>query len=302
MADKPSLQKIVLLLFIGVLGISISAIFVRLSTRETGLNNIGFSLFLAASRLIISSLIMFPLWQGISQAKFKPTAINYSLIAGTCLACHYVTWFLSLSYTTIAASTTIVTTNPIWVCLFSWIVFKEKPSRPTMLGIILALLGGLLIGSDGTLVGTENQTQLLGCFLALLSSWVYSVYFLAGREAQRQGLSTNHYAVTAYSVATLVLVPFPYLFNTAYLGYPLNVYLYVLLMAIFSQVIGQTCLNWSLRWISPVITTLAVMFEPIISGVLAYLFFQEVPSSLVLIGGTILLLGVGIAIVNIQKR
>ena len=298
MSSTPSSWKIGSLLFLGVFGISTAAIFVRLSTTTTGLDNIGFSLFLAASRLTISSLIMFPLWKGISKVELQRGAIISSLIAGVCLACHYVTWFLSLSHTTVAASTTIVTTNPIWVCLFSWFFFKEKPSRFTILGIALALFGGLLIGYDGTLSETLGKNQLLGYFLALIGSWVYSIYFLAGREAQRQGLGTGHYAVIAYGTAALVLLPFPYFFNTGYIGYPAIVYVYLFLMAVLSQVIGQTCLNWSLRWTSPVIVTLAVMFEPIFSGVLAYICFGEVPSPLVFIGGTILLSGVGIAAVN----
>ena len=46
--------KIFLILFFGVFGISTAAIFVKLATETTGLDGIGFSLFLAASRLIIS--------------------------------------------------------------------------------------------------------------------------------------------------------------------------------------------------------------------------------------------------------
>lgn len=298
MSPSPSYWKIGSLLLIGVVGISTAAIFVRLSTTATGLHGIGFSLFLAASRLTISSLIMFPLWRGLFKVELQRGAIPYSLIAGICLACHYVSWFLSLSYTTVAASTTIVTTNPIWVCLLSWVLFKEKPSRFTVLGIALALLGGLLIGYDGTLSENFGKNPFLGYFLALIGSWVYSIYFLAGREAQRQGLGTGHYAVIAYGTAALVLLPFPYFFNTGFVGYPVIVYLYLLLMAILSQVIGQTCLNWSLRWISPVIVTLAVMFEPVFSSILAYIFFNEMPSPLLVTGATILLFGVGIAAVN----
>jgi drug/metabolite transporter (DMT)-like permease len=298
MASTPSHWKIGTVLFIGVFGISTAAIFVRLSTITTGLDGIGFSLFLAASRLTISSLIMFPLWRGISNRELQPGAITYSLIAGICLALHYVSWFLSLSYTSIAASTTIVTTNPIWVCLLSWLFFKQRPSNLTVLGIILALLGGLLIGYDGTISENFGKNPLFGYFLALIGSWVYSIYFLVGREAQQKGLSTGHYAVIVYTTSALVLLPFPYFFNTDYIGYPAIVYVYLLLMAIVSQVIGQTSLNWSLRWISPVLVTLAVMFEPVFSGLLAYICFQEVPSPRLLIGAIVLLLGVGLAAVN----
>ncbi|WP_196521175.1 DMT family transporter [Nostoc sp. WHI] len=263
---KPSIWQIAFALLIGVFGISMAAVFVRLSSQKTGLNGIGFSLFLSASRLIVSSLLIFPLWKGLSQVKAQPGAFVYSVIAGICLAIHYVAWFLSLSYTSIAASVTIVTTNPIWVTLLYWILFKQKPMRQTLLGIFLALLGALIIAYDGAI--TESiiaDNPLLGNFLALIGSWVYSLYFLAGKEAQNKGLSTGIYAVIAYSSAGLVLLPLPYFFGSGYTGYPTIVYLYIFLMAVFSQVIGQTSLNWSLRWISPIIVTLAVMFEPVFS-------------------------------------
>ncbi|MBD2512194.1 EamA family transporter [Nostoc muscorum FACHB-395] len=296
---KPSSIKISLVLFIGVVGISIAAIFVRLSTQITGLNGIGFHIFLSASRLIISSLLMFPLWRGLSKLKSPREAFSYAVIAGICLAIHYVTWFLSLSYTSIAASATIVTTTPIWVVLLSWIFFKEKPSRLTLLGITLALIGGLLIGYDGAITANNlAKNPLLGNFLALIGSWMYSLYFLAGREAQSKGLSTGIYAVTAYGSAALILLPLPYFFDSGYTGYPAIVYLYIFLMAVFSQIIGQTFLNWSLRWTSPIIVTLAVMFEPVFSSIFAYAFFRELPSFLLLIGAAILLLGVGTAAVN----
>jgi drug/metabolite transporter (DMT)-like permease len=297
---KPSSLRIGAIVVLGVFGISTAAIFVRLSTIETGLDGIGFNLFLSASRLIVSSILMVPLWRGFFQAKPQSGAFAYSAIAGVCLAVHYATWFLSLSYTSIVASTTIVTTNPIWVALLSWIIFKEKPSRRTLLGITLSIFGGLLIGYDGAIVEAGSKNPLLGNLLALIGSWVYSLYFLAGREAQKRGLLTGTYAVIAYGAAAVALLPLPYFFGSGYSGYPVLVYLYVFLMAVISQVIGQTCLNWSLRWLSPVIVTLAVMLEPLFSGMLAYAFFKEIPSITLLTGTVIILLGVGVAATDLK--
>ena len=134
----------------------------------------------------------------------------------------------------------------------------------------------------------------------LVSAWVYSIYFLFGKEAQRKGLVTSLYAVIAYSASAITLFPLPYFFQTNYIGHPIIVYLYIFLMAIFAQIIGQNCLNLSLRWTSPIIVTLAVMFEPIFAGILAYIVFDEAPSYILLIGVTILLIGVGVTAVNLK--
>ncbi|MUG94779.1 EamA family transporter [Scytonema sp. UIC 10036] len=144
-----------------------------------------------------------------------------------------------------------------------------------------------------------STMKVRGCVLVLVSLQTQNITVLGFLKVQsRQGLSTAHYAVIVYGASALVLLSLPYFLKTGYISYPLIVYFYLLLMAILSQVIGQTGLNWSLRWISPVIVTLAVMFEPIFLAILAYLFFREVPSLLVFIGGTILLFGVAIAAIN----
>lgn len=102
----------------------------------------------------------------------------------------------------------------------------------------------------------------------------------------------------AYSAAAMFLFPLPLLFGASYTGYPEKVYLYVFLMAIFSQLIGHTSFNWAIRWISPTLVTLAILFEPISASLFGYLIFGEIPSNIVLLGGLILLMGVAIAVLG----
>ncbi|GAB4131337.1 MAG: DMT family transporter [Cyanobacteria bacterium J069] len=282
---------------------STAALFIRLSLQSAGMGGAGFSLFLAATRLSMAALILLPVWRGfprgaLLQGNSDATvrrSLFYSAGAGVFLALHFAAWITSLSYTSIAASTTLVTTNPVWVALLSWVWFKEKPSRMTSLGIAIALGGSLLIGL-GSSTGTSAGSQpLLGNMLALVGSWAVSFYFLLGREAQRQGLSIGHHAVLAYSVAALLLLPLPLLVGQGYTGYPAAVYLYTLLMALFPQAIGHTSLNWAVRWVSPTLVTLTILAEPVGSSILGFLVFQENPGSSVLMGAVIILLGVAIA-------
>ena len=123
-----------------------------------------------------------------------------------------------------------------------------------------------------------------------------SLYIVCGRQAQTQGLSLTSYIAIAYSSAALILLPLPLLLGANYQGYPKQVYLYGLLMAIFSQIIGHTSFNWALRWLSPTIVTLCILIEPVGSSSLAWIFLKESPSMGVVLGGLILLLGVAMAL------
>lgn len=236
-----------------------------------------------------------PTWRRTPWRQISRRAIFYALAAGVFLAFHFATWITSLSYTSIAAATTLVTSNPLWISLLSWWWFGEKPTARTALGIAIALIGGIFIslgGMEGTASGTN---PLLGNFLALVGSWAVSLYLLLGREAQRQGLAVGAYAIVAYGSAALVLLPLPGLFGASYTGYPTPVYFYILLTALLPQLVGHTSINWAVRWVSPTLITLLILFEPVCSSLLGYWLFAEVPTLWLLVGAVLLLLGVAIA-------
>lgn len=299
---QPLPWQVGLVLATGVIAVSTAAIFIKLAISSAGVSGVGFSLFISASRLTIASLILLPAWRNLKPSQLNPGALRYAIAAGICLSLHFATWTTSLSFTSIAASTTLVTTNPIWVALLSWFWFKEKLTKLTILGIGIALFGSIFIGFMDTPTVSSASNPLLGNFLALVGAIIVSLYFLLGREAQSRGLGIGGYVAIAYSTGALVLLPLPLIFGSTYVGYPVAVYIYILLMAVASQVVGHTILNWSIRWISPTMVTLAILFEPVSSSFLGYLIFKEVPGKLVLLGAAILLIGVAIAVFGTREK
>jgi len=300
-SEKPTRSRVIIILTIGIISIATASILIRLANEAAGLKTLGFSLVLAASRLTLAALILVPSWRKIEWDKLPKNAIIYAILAGISLAFHFALWITSLSYTTIAASTTLVTTNPLWVALISWWWFGEKISSRQIMGITIALLGAIVIGlSDLNTLKVGNQ-QIFGDILALIASVAVSFYLLLGREAQRQGFSISGYITIAYSSAAIVLLPLPFLCQTPYTGYPFIVYIYILLTALIPQMIGHTSFNWAMRWLSPTLVTLAILFEPLGASFLGYLLFREIPSPMVLVGAPLLLLGIAIAALKPQK-
>lgn len=295
--SKPSRWQVGAILTIGVLAVSTAALFIRLAFQAAGTQGVGFSLVLAASRLTLAAVFLLPAWRGLRAAHPSRQAFFYSMGAGVCLAIHFATWITSLSYTSIAASAALVTTNPIWVTLLSWVWFREKPSLKTILGIGLALVGSLLVafGDGGTGLGRQPW---LGNGLALVGSWAISLYFLLGREAQRRGLTISSHVALTYGTAAIVLLPLPLLVGATYWGYPPKVYLYIALIALFPQLIGHTSFNWAVRWISPTLVTLTILAEPIGASLLGFLVLGENPGLPVMLGALIILTGVAIAAIG----
>lgn len=294
-ALPPPPWKVGLVLTIGILSVSAAAIFIRLAFQAAGEVGIGFSLVLAASRLSIAALLFAPAWRSFNQPTRQGQGWRFSMGAGLFLALHFACWISSLMYTSIAASTALVTTNPVWMALISWLWFREKPTPSMTLGIAIALLGSVLVSlGDGQASGAGLHPTL-GNALALVGSWAVTLYFLLGREAQRRGLAIQHHAVLTYTTAALLLLPLPLLFGTSYRGYPAPVYLCIGLIGLFPQAIGHTSLNWVVRWISPTLVTLTILAEPVGSSILGLLVFQENPGSRVWLGAAVILVGVAIA-------
>jgi drug/metabolite transporter (DMT)-like permease len=294
---KPARSQILLVVVIGILGVSLAAIWVRLAVDTVMVDNqVGFSLFLAASRMILATIILLPTWKNLKLDRAKSTAYYYAIAAGLCLAIHFATWITSLAYTSIAASTVLVTTNPIWVGLFSWWWYREKLSRQGIIGIAIALCGGVIMAIADSNIDGSYSNPILGDVLALIGAVMSSLYMIFGSQAQRRGLDTGSYVAIAYFTAALCLFPLPFLFKVSYLGYQGKVYLYVCLMALMSQIVGHTSLNWSMRWISPTVISLSLLFEPVIASLVGAIVFGEVPSINLLLGGLIILGGIGVFI------
>jgi drug/metabolite transporter (DMT)-like permease len=298
LAKPPAPWQVVLILITGIFAISTAAILIRLAIEAAGTSGAGFSLVLSASRLIIASVLVMPVTVRTPWKQLEPGALRYAAFAGIALALHVVLWITSLSYTSIAASTTLVTTNPVWVAIISWLWYRERLSRWQILGIAIALTGGILIGLADAGAGGAGSNPLLGDALALMGSITVSFYLLLGREAQQRGLSTGRYSALAYTTAAILLLPVPVMFGVSYTGYPPLVYFYILLIAMIPQLMGHTILNWSLKWIAPTFVTLAILFEPVGSSLLGYVIFQEIPGMPVIMGALLLLLGVAIAVLG----
>jgi drug/metabolite transporter (DMT)-like permease len=222
--------------------------------------------------------------------------MGYALLAGIFLGLHLALWIISLAYTSIVASATIVTTNPIWVALFLWLWRGERPSRLTAASIVVAISGGTLIAVGDAGGSSAGTRPLLGDLLALGGALTVSLYLILGREAQHRGLGLGQYVATAYVVGALTLLPAPLLLGSGYSGWPAEVYLYGILLAFIPQLVGHSSFNWAVRWVSPTLVALVILAEPVGGSILGYLVFGEVPGALVLAGATVLLIGVAGAV------
>ena len=179
-----------------------------------------------------------------------------------------------------------MTTNPIFVGIFSYLILKEKQPLELIIGIILCLIGSILIaagdsGFEGLVIA--NRKTLLGDILAFAGAIMASGYFLVGSKA-RERLDILTYIAIVYTVAALILIILSLALNIPFTGYRHSSYLYMVLLAIVPQLIGHTAFNWALKHIKASMVAITILGEPIGATILAYLFFNESVSSCQMIG------------------
>lgn len=282
-----------------MLAISAGSIFARLSREAAGTIDPGYSLVICGGRLFAASLLLAPLWRSVPRPAAMPSAWRYSCLAGLAMGVHFATWITSLAYTSIVASTTLVTSTPIWVALIGWVAWGERPSGRTAIGIAVAIAGAGIIGMAQA--AEAGSDPLLGNALALAGAVASATYFLLGRRAQQAGFSVGVHAAVANAAGALLVLPLPWIFGVGYGGWPAMAYVWLVLMAVFPQLVGHTCFNWAMRHGAPVVVALVLLAEPVGASVLAYLVWGEGIGLPVLAGALTLLAGVALAVLGAAR-
>jgi drug/metabolite transporter (DMT)-like permease len=295
MTEKRNLVHALVLLG-GVLLVASASIMIR-QAQQLGMP----SPLIAAGRLCFAALILAPiafLRVGPELRELRWRDLLLGIGSGACLALHFSAWIKSLEYTSVASSSALVATNPLWIALAAVLLFRQRPAALTWLGVLITIGGSVLIAiSDGD--GSGGSHALLGDALALLGALAGSGYFLVGSRLQRR-LSTLAYIWLVYTSAAVILIlvalgagAWP--FDQAGSNYPALAYLLLLGLAVGPQLLGHTAFNWSLRHLSATFVAIATLGEPIGAALLALIFFKQGFQPIQLLGFVVLLAGIAVA-------
>lgn len=274
-----------IMIVVGVLGISLSSIFVKYSTAPSAVT--------AAYRLLWTVLLMTPVTFGSKEIRTELLSVSratmlLSCLSGLFLAIHFTLWFESLRHTSVASSTTIVCTEVIWVSLGYALFLKGKLSIKEILSISVPLGGSILIAFADSASGGGH---LYGDILSLMAAIAVAVYVLIGRVV-RKTASTTVYTYIVYCSCAAVLLLMCLLQGNALWGYGISGLLVGLLLAVFSTILGHSIFSWCLKYFSPSFVSASKLCEPVAAAILAGFLFGEIPTAMQITGGILILGGV----------
>ena len=211
--------------------------------------------------------------------------------AGVLLAAHFATWVPSLRYTTVASSTALVATQPVWTALVAGRLGQHVPRR-AWIGIGVALVGVLVLtGVDLSLSGRA----LVGDLLALAGGAFAALYVSAG-SAARRSISTTSYTLVCYGFCGLLLLIVCLVGHQSLTGYPAETWVKLAALTAGAQLLGHSVFNIVLRSTSPTVVSLALLFEMPGAALIAAVWLGQRPPWGVLPAAALLLLGVAVVI------
>jgi drug/metabolite transporter (DMT)-like permease len=265
---------------VGVLAVGAAAIFIRLADAP--------ALGIAFWRCALGVLALLPLAALRREKVPEGRDLGTGAVAGIALGAHFGTWIASLDYTSVAASVVLVSTTPIFVAVAAYLLFGERTSVVSFVGIALAIAGTTAIAGGGP---GSDTAALLGNVLALAGAVAMAVYVLIGRSLRTGGVGALPYSIVGYSAAALALLPVALLSGVQLWGYSATTWFWLFVVTLGPQLLGHTVLNWALEYVRASIVSGAILAEPVIAALLAWLILSERPALATLLGGLVVLAG-----------
>ena len=273
-----------LIVILGVLSLSLSAVMVRLSTAPSSVLVI-YRVFFAVL-LLIPSVFLRNRKELCSLSKREGLLC---LASGLFLGLHFVIGFESYRNTSIAAATVLINTEVFFVALGSILFLRQKLSGKAILAMILAFFGSIVVA----LANAGGGSVLLGNLLAGISALCMAVCTMIGAVCRRT-ISTTIYTFLIYLFAELTVLVIALAGGTPLFGYePVNLAT-AFAMAVFCNLLGHSVFSWGLKYLPASFISTVKLLEPVFASVWALFLFGEKPGLQILLGGLVVLLGIAL--------
>ena len=222
---------------------------------------------------------------------FKTSNFNYVYLAlpGIFLGIDHAAWHHGIMLTTIANSTLFASMAPVFVVIYSYLLFSIIVSKKFLLGLIASIIGAILLMYSSLELSIKN---IYGDFWSLIAGAFYAAYLMSTGLLRDKKL--NLYIIfffgTLFSALTLLIIVISS--NEIILPISINGWIVIISLAFISQFVGIGLITWALGKVKTGLASLTLMSEPITASFLAWFILGEYLSNIQFIGGIVILFGI----------
>ena len=268
-------------------GFSLMALFIKLAGNLPSMQKGFFRNIIAVG---ISSIPLIKHWKSINFPKGK---LSWSVLISRSVfgTIGLVFNFYAITHISLADSTIIQKLSPFVILILSYIFFKEKMTKFQIIAIVIAFIGvGFIIKPSG------DGFVSMGALAALLGAFCSGIAYTCVRYLGTHNVSGEFIIFFFSTLSTLLLLPY-LIFNYKVMTmYQLS----MLILAGASATIGQYGVTFAYKYAAAKNISVFDYSQVLFSGILGFIFFNELPDLQSLIG-YIIVISIGIILVKKSK-
>lgn len=193
---KSKFRIIISMLIWGTIGVFV---------REISLSSLEIAFF----RALIGSVFLGSV-SLITKVKIEREILKKNLwfliFSGIALGINWILLFQAMKYTTISNAILSYYFAPVFIIIFSAILFKEKIASRNVFYLMVSIIGLFLIMKSNDMIIIEGYNHIKGILYGLGGAVIYAVIVILNKSIK--GLSGIHTTLVQLAIATLALVPF----------------------------------------------------------------------------------------------
>lgn len=191
-------------------------------------------------------------------------------------------YFRNVEVSSVAFSSILMYTSPVWVALLSAAFFRERITVKKLVCLFLALIGCVLVSgiTEGAAAVSVN-----GILLGLGSGIGYGLYTIFGRFALNKGYHPMTVAAYTFLFACVGVLPFVSVSSIiSKLGSAPGLWLTALGMAFFTTTLSFSLYTLGLKWLEATQAAVLATLEPIVSTIVGTFLYLEPVKAVMLVG------------------
>jgi drug/metabolite transporter (DMT)-like permease len=302
--DNPRLRVLAaFMVLMSAIGFSGKAVLVKLAYRfeiDT-VSLLALRMLFSLPFFIINARIGYLRQQRKNKLLVSISSLDWLQIAALGISGYYLASlfdFIGLQFVSAGLERLILFLYPTFVLILSAIFFDKKVQPAQYVALLLTYAGIAIAMLDNT--HTRGDNTAIGAAFIFASALTYAIY-LVGSVRFVSLLGSLYYTSMAMIVASIVILIHHGLVSGWQLWhYPADLYVLVLVMAIFSTVLPTLLVSEGLRIIGAGNTAIISSIGPVATIFMGYLFLDE-PFGGWQIPGTILVLA-GVLWISLAKR
>lgn len=218
-------------------------------------------------------------------------------ILGICYALSSEFLFIGYDFLTAGIASTVLFIYPVIVALIMFFFYKEKLNRLSIISLLLAFAGVIVL----CLKGNGLEINFAGLGIVMLSALFYALYMVI---VNKSNLKVSGFKLTFYSMlfTSMFFMTKSVIGNESFVIPSTAIFLNFLIFAFLTTVISSLCLVYAIKNIGSTPVAILGALEPVVAVMVSVLIFHENFTINLLIGITLILLGVILNVISDRKK